>query len=98
MAEVAAIILAAGQSSRFRATSALATKLIASYRGGPMIAHVARLALASRAAPVVVVTGHARQQVEAALSGMPVVLVHNPDFASGLAGSLRTGIAALPQT
>jgi molybdenum cofactor cytidylyltransferase len=44
----------------------------------------------------VVVTGHERERVEAALSGLPVKFAHNPDYAQGLGSSLRTGIAALP--
>ena len=96
MAEVAALILAAGRASRFRATSGLATKLIAPYHGQAMVRHVALAALASRARPVLVVTGHAREAVEAALHGLPVRFVHNADYASGLAGSLRTGLASLP--
>ena len=96
MAEVAAIILAAGQSSRFRQASAIATKLVAPWGSETMLAHVVRMALASRTRPVLVVTGHAREQVEAALSGLPVTFVHNAGFASGLAGSLKTGIAAVP--
>lgn len=97
MAEVAAIVLAAGRSSRYLAAGgAEATKLVADYRGEPLVRGVARAALAAHARPVVVVTGHARAEVEAALAGLPLALVHNPDFASGLASSLRTGVAALP--
>ena len=53
-------------------------------------------ALASQARPVIVVTGHQRDEVEAAVKGLPVRLVHNPDFAQGLGTSLRAGIAAVP--
>jgi molybdenum cofactor cytidylyltransferase len=53
-------------------------------------------ALASRAKPVIVVTGHERERVEAALKGLPVQFVHNPDFAVGLGSSVRTGIAVVP--
>jgi molybdenum cofactor cytidylyltransferase len=52
-------------------------------------------ALASRASPVIVVTGHERERVEAALEGLPVRLVYNPDYADGLGTSLRAGIAAV---
>jgi molybdenum cofactor cytidylyltransferase len=45
---------------------------------------------------VLVVTGHQRELVERALAGMPVQFVHNPDFADGLATSVKRGIAALP--
>ena len=56
----------------------------------------AEAALASRARPVVVVTGHAREAVEAALAGLPVAFVDNAGFATGLASSLNVGVAALP--
>ena len=36
------------------------------------------------------------ERVEAALAGLPVRLVHNPDFADGLGGSVKAGIAAVP--
>ena len=97
MTEVAAIILAAGRSSRYLAGGgAEASKLIACYRGEALVRRVARAALASCARPVVVVTGHARMEVEAALAGLPLGFAFNPDFASGLASSLRIGVAALP--
>ena len=79
------------------AGGAEASKLVACYRGEPLVRRVARAALASRARPVVVVTGHARVDVEAALAGLPLAFAFNPDFASGLASSLRTGVAALPE-
>src|SRR5205085_900289 len=57
---------------------------------------VAEAVLASRARPVVVVTGHERERVEATLAGLPVNFVHNPHYAEGLGTSLRAGIAAVP--
>jgi len=57
---------------------------------------VVEAALASQARPVIVVTGHQRERVEAALAGLPVTFVHNPSFADGLGTSLRAGVAALP--
>lgn len=97
MIEVAAIILAAGRSSRYLAGGGAETsKLIALYQGEPIVRRVACAALASCARPVVVVTGHARIDVEAALAGLPLVFAFNPDFASGIASSLRVGVAALP--
>lgn len=97
MAEVGAVVLAAGRSSRFRAEGgAEVSKLVALLFGKPLVRHVAEAALASRARPVVVVTGHARDAVEAALTGLPIVFVHNAEFASGLASSLKAGVAALP--
>ena len=89
---VAAIVLAAGRSTRMGAVN----KLIAQIGGKPLVRIAAEQALASAAGPVIVVTGHQRDKVEAALSGLNVHLVHNPDYAEGLGTSLRAGIAAVP--
>ena len=96
MVEVAALVLAAGRASRYRAAGgAEPTKLVALYRGEPLVRWAVEAALASQARPVLVVTGHARAEVEAALAGFSVRFVHNPDFADGLSTSLRAGLAAL---
>jgi molybdenum cofactor cytidylyltransferase len=92
------VILAAGRSTRFSGDQPAATKLIAEFRGKPLIRHVADAALGSAARPLIAVTGHARDLVQAALAEVPVTFVHNKDYASGLASSLRGGIAAVPQS
>jgi molybdenum cofactor cytidylyltransferase len=89
---IAALVLAAGRSSRMGGSN----KLLAEISGRPLVRIVVEQALASRARPVIVVTGHQRERVEGALSGLPVQFVHNQDFADGLGSSLRAGIAALP--
>jgi molybdenum cofactor cytidylyltransferase len=94
---VGAIVLAAGQSARFRAAGGSeATKLVAKLDGKPIVRAVAEAALASKARPVVVVVGHARNSVEAVLTGLDVGIAFNPAFASGLASSLRVGLSAMP--
>jgi molybdenum cofactor cytidylyltransferase len=49
---------------------------------------------------LVVVVGAAAESVRAALAGLdgPVLIVENPDYASGQASSLRAGMGALPAT
>jgi molybdenum cofactor cytidylyltransferase len=89
---IAAIVLAAGRSTRMGGPN----KLIAEIAGRALVRIAAEQALASRARPVIVVTGHQRERVEAALAGLDVVLAHNPDFADGLSTSLKAGIAAVP--
>jgi molybdenum cofactor cytidylyltransferase len=89
---VAAIVLAAGRSTRMGGPN----KLLAEIGGKALVRIAVEQALASRARPVVVVSGHQRDQVEAALKGLAVKLVHNPDYAEGLSTSLKAGIAALP--
>jgi molybdenum cofactor cytidylyltransferase len=90
---IAAVVLAAGRSTRMGAVN----KLIAEIGGKPLVRIAAEQALASRASPVIVVTGHERERVEAALNGLPVRVVHNPDYAEGLGTSLKAGIAAVPE-
>src|SRR4029453_2175436 len=97
MGQVAAVILAAGEGKRFR-TSPDETKLSAELDGKPLVRHVAEAALASRARPVLLVTGHAEEQVLAVLDGLPLNRIHNSDFSSGLAGSLKLAIGALPES
>ncbi len=88
----AAVILAAGRSTRMGGSN----KLLAEITGKPLARIAAEAALKSRARPVVVVTGHQGETVQAALSDLPLEFVQNPDFAEGLSTSLRTGISALP--
>jgi molybdenum cofactor cytidylyltransferase len=89
---IAAVVLAAGRSTRMRGSN----KLLAEIARRPLVCIVAEEALASRADPVIVVAGHQRAEVEKALAGLRVRIVHNPDFAEGLGTSLRVGIAAVP--
>ncbi len=88
----AAVVLAAGRSTRMGAVN----KMLAEIGGKPLVRIAAEQALASRAKPVIVVTGHERERVEAALAGLPLRFVHNPDYADGLGTSLARGIGAVP--
>jgi molybdenum cofactor cytidylyltransferase len=90
---VAAVVLAAGRSTRMGAVN----KMLAEIGGKPLVRIAAEQAVASHAKPVIVVTGHQREKVEAALKGLPVRLVNNADYAEGLGTSLKAGIAAVPE-
>jgi molybdenum cofactor cytidylyltransferase len=90
---IAAVVLAGGRSTRMGAIN----KMLAKIGGKPLVRIAAEQALASRAGPVIVVTGHQHERVEAALAGLNVRFVHNPDFAEGLGTSLKAGIAAVPE-
>jgi molybdenum cofactor cytidylyltransferase len=90
---VAALILAAGRSTRL----APANKLLLRDRTGmPMIAQVVTHVLRSRARPALVVLGWQEAEVRAALSGCSVRFVVADDYALGLSASLRAGMRALP--
>ena len=89
-APIAAVILAAGRAARMGDN-----KLLLELDGRPLVRHAVLAALASRARPVVVVTGNDAERVRAALSDLDVRFVHNPDFATGMASSLHAGISAV---
>jgi CTP:molybdopterin cytidylyltransferase MocA/xanthine/CO dehydrogenase XdhC/CoxF family maturation factor len=90
---IAGIVLAAGTSSRMGRN-----KLIETVHGKALVRHAADAALASRLDPVLVVTGHEAAKIGAALNGAPATLVHNSDYRQGLSTSLRSGIAAVPES
>lgn len=91
--KVYAVLLAAGRSSRMGGPN----KLLALFEGRPLVRRTAERVLASRAAGTVAVTGHQGDHIAEALTGLDVGIARNADFASGLASSLKTGIAALPK-
>jgi molybdenum cofactor cytidylyltransferase len=88
---VAGILLAAGRSSRMGGPN----KLLARFGGVPLARRSAERLAASEARPVVAVLGHNAAAVRDAIGDADVGRVDNPDFASGLAGSLKAGVAAL---
>ncbi|MBA4782453.1 MAG: NTP transferase domain-containing protein [Rhizobiales bacterium] len=88
---VAAVVLAAGKSTRMGGPN----KLLATIDGVPLVRHVVTSLAASKTGEIIVVTGDRAAAVEEALAGMPVRFAFNPDFAEGLSTSLRVGIAAL---
>lgn len=90
MADCGAIILAAGLSRRMGARN----KLLIEIDGVPMIRRVARVAAEICDGSVTVVTGHQREDIEAALAGLPVTFVHNPAFERGQKSSVACGLEA----
>src|SRR5258708_1884944 len=90
---VAAVILAAGRSTRMGGPN----KLLAELGGKTLVRIVTEQALASKASGVIVVTGHQAEQVEKALDGLKVKLVRNPAFSDGPARSAKAGIRAGPE-
>jgi molybdenum cofactor cytidylyltransferase len=87
---VAGIILAAGEARRFGRP-----KQLLDFHGQPFVRAVANTALASGLSPVVIVSGAFSEDVEAAVSDLPVVLTHNPDWKNGQSTSIQTGLQAL---
>ncbi len=87
---IAAVVLAAGQSTRMGAN-----KLLAELAGKPLLAQTVTQIKASGVDEIVVVTGHQRAEIESTLAGAGVRFVHNVAFADGLASSIKAGIRAV---
>ena len=85
---ICGVLLAAGGARRFKSQ-----KLIASYRGQPLVRHAATT-LRSAADELIVVVGHDGQAVREALAGVDTRVVENGEWESGLATSIRRGVEA----
>jgi len=88
---VAAVILAAGGSTRFGAP-----KQLLPWQGRPLITHVADMAWMAGLSPVVVVVGAEAERVTPALAGRDVLVLRNYRWQEGMSTSLNLGVAALP--
>lgn len=88
---VAAIVLAAGKSSRMGSN-----KLMAEAGGAPLLAHVLGTLKRSAVDDIIVVTGHEAEAVKALLpEGQRSV--HNPRYAEGLSTSVAAGLRDIGQ-
>jgi molybdenum cofactor cytidylyltransferase len=72
-------------------------KQLLDWDGRPLVRAAAEVALAARLDPLLVVVGGAQDAVAAALAGLPLQLIANPEYVAGQSTSLRAGIAALGQ-
>src|SRR5476649_2509345 len=88
---IAGVVLAAGSSSRMGRN-----KLMVDLSGRSVVRRAVETANAAGLSPVLVVIGHERDRIETELRGLSFTSVINSDYASGMNGSLRTGIAAVP--
>ena len=89
---IESIVLAGGAGARFGGG-----KLVAPFRGKPLIAWALDAAAQTPVRRVIVVTGADAEAVrEAALaSGVSASIVHAADHTEGMAATLRAGVAAL---
>ena len=91
MANIGAVLLAAGCSTRFGAKN----KLLAEISDRPLIRLVAETILAAPISEIVVVTGYDRRLVQRALDGLQLRFAHNPDWVNGMGSSIAVGVSAL---
>ncbi|WP_191621447.1 nucleotidyltransferase family protein [Marinihelvus fidelis] len=92
MVELHAILLAAGRSSRLGRP-----KQLLDFHGTPLVRYMAENLLATTDR-VSVVTGAKRAEVELALDGLAVKLVHNDHWHDGVGTSIALAVDKLPAT
>src|SRR6476646_10538550 len=84
---VAAVVLAAGGSARFRKP-----KQFVLFQGETFIKRIVAAATEAGCAPVVVVAGEDSTQITSELTRFRVTIAMNPDWQSGLGSSIVVGI------
>ncbi|MGC4407390.1 4-diphosphocytidyl-2C-methyl-D-erythritol kinase [Rhizobium rosettiformans] len=87
------VVLAAGRASRMGEGGR--HKLLAEFEGEPLVRRSVRQAIEAGVGPVTVITGHRSDEVTAALSALAADVTENTEFASGMASSLKAGLAAV---
>ena len=92
MPHVTAIVLAAGASTRMGDEN----KLLLPFRGKPLLSAAVEAVCASSVDDVVVVTGHEDRQIRDVLDSYPIRVAYNPEYAAGVATSIRRGLIACP--
>jgi molybdenum cofactor cytidylyltransferase len=89
---VAGVVLAAGASTRFGRN-----KLLLQLGGDSLARRAVKAALEGGLDPVVVVLGHEADRIGEELSGLPVRVILNPDYARGMNTSVQAGVEAVPE-
>ena len=87
---VALLLLAAGASTRMGRP-----KQLLPYHGRTLLRHAAETAVAAGCAPIVLVTGALHDELLAEIVGLPILAERNPDWETGMASSIRAGLAAV---
>ena len=87
---VALLLLAAGASTRMGQP-----KQLLPYHGRTLLRHAAETAVASGCAPIVLVTGALHEELLPEIAGLPIRAVRNAEWATGMASSLKAGLAAV---
>ncbi|MGE0634349.1 MAG: NTP transferase domain-containing protein [Pseudobdellovibrionaceae bacterium] len=89
--KIACLLLAAGKSSRMQGTN----KLLLDIGGQSLILRSANEALKANFCEVAVVTGFQSDLIQDEIESLPLTVVFNPHFSSGMHSSIRKGLEYL---
>jgi molybdenum cofactor cytidylyltransferase len=87
---ISAILLAAGESRRMGRP-----KQLLEWQGKPLLLHVLENLIRSSADEIILVLGHETEEIRNCLPELPVKIVVNPDYKTGMASSLRQGLLSM---
>lgn len=90
---IAAVVLAAGWSSRMEAF-----KPLLPFGAGTVVEHIVWVLRQAGIEQIHVVYGHRADEMAPKLASLGVTSVHNLDFDQGMYSSIKAGIASLPET
>jgi molybdenum cofactor cytidylyltransferase len=88
--QIAAIILAAGASTRMGTP-----KQLLPWRGRSLLRSITETAIAANCYPIIVVLGAYSMQIQPEVHDLPVQVVDNPAWQIGMGSSISSGIQAL---
>jgi molybdenum cofactor cytidylyltransferase len=91
MQKIGIIILAAGASTRMNGEP----KQLLEFEGKTLLRRAAETALSSGASPIVIVLGANAEKLLPAIKDLPVLPVINENWATGMGGSIKTGLSVL---
>ena len=87
MQKIGAVIVAAGESSRFDRL-----KQLVQFRSKSLVRRVADAAKDANCSPIVVVLGSKREQIERELKETNAIVAENQDWRRGIGSSIRVGV------
>ncbi len=90
MPNIGIIILAAGKASRMGKP-----KQLLSYQRSNLISHAVKSALNADSKSVIVVLGAYAEQIKPKINKLPIKIIENPHWATGMSSSIRAGITAI---
>ena len=91
--KIAAIIIAAGESSRLKGI----IKQLIPWKKKPLILNVIHLAMENGLTPIYVILGANSEKIIPVINKLPIKIIQNPDWKEGKGTSISLGIRSLPK-